>query len=190
MENKIQAYFDALAPRWDQMCSHDQEKIHRILDACAIAPTDRVLDIACGTGVLAPYLRERNPAAVTAIDLSPQMIARAREKHPEGVRFLCGDVLELRGETFDVCIVYSAFPHFLEPERLIQKAWELLSPGGRLVVAHSQSRAQINAVHGGSASEISMGLMEASRLQSLMEPLFTVTERIDNEEMYLVRGVK
>lgn len=172
------------------MCRHDAGKIQRILDECTITSADRVLDIACGTGVLAPFLLRRRPASITAIDLSPQMIARAKEKHPQGVRFLCGDVLKLKDGPFDVCIVYSAFPHFLEPERLLRKVWELLSPGGRLIIAHSQSRAQINAVHGGSASEISMGLMEAVRLTALMAPLFLVDTSIDSDEMYLVRGVK
>ena len=188
--NKIRAYFDALAPQWDEVSVHDPQKIRSILHSCHLSKKSRVLDIACGTGVLAPFLLEWEPASVTGIDLSPKMIDIAQKKYGDRVTYICQDVLEYTSGPFDVCIVYSAFPHFLEPERLLEKANSLLSSSGRLVIAHSQSREQINSIHGGSASQVSRGLMEASQMAELMEPWFAVEEIVDDEQMYLVCGRK
>lgn len=188
--NEMREYFDALASQWDARCVHDPKKIRRILESCQLTRESRVLDIACGTGVLAPFLGEWNPAEIMGIDLSPKMIEIARRKHGAQVTYLCQDVLEYEGGPFDVAIVYSAFPHFLQPERLLQKAWDLLIPQGRLVIAHSQSRAEINAIHSGGASKISRGLMPATQLAALMESRFLVEEIIDDQQMYLVAGRK
>jgi SAM-dependent methyltransferase/GT2 family glycosyltransferase len=66
----------------------------------------RVLEIGCGTGDLLAGL---SPAEGAGIDLSPRMIARARDKHP-GLSFFVADaetmeVPELAGQTFDYVVM-------------------------------------------------------------------------------------
>src|SRR6188508_325909 len=48
-------------------------------------PSDRILDLGCGTGIVARLLRERlgGAARITGLDLNPQMIAMARSIAPE-----------------------------------------------------------------------------------------------------------
>src|SRR5512132_4330815 len=50
-----------------------------------IGPADRILDLGCGTGIVARLLRERlgGAAKLTGLDASPLMIAKAREVAPE-----------------------------------------------------------------------------------------------------------
>jgi trans-aconitate 2-methyltransferase len=56
---------------------------------------DRVVDLGCGPGNLSALLAQRWPGAdVLGLDSSPQMVARARESGPPGVRF---EVADLRG---------------------------------------------------------------------------------------------
>ena len=87
------AYFDALAPTWDDNTVRCEEKIRFILDRAGIRPGAKVLDVACGTGVMIPYYLEREAASVTAVDISPEMIRIARSKFPqEEVRLICGDI--------------------------------------------------------------------------------------------------
>lgn len=43
-------------------------------------------------------------------------------------------------ETFDRIVIYNAYPHFIEKEKLVKKVEELLNPGGRFVVAHGACR--------------------------------------------------
>lgn len=191
-QKDVIAFFDERAGDWDAGMIRSDEKIGRILDNAAVHEGSRVLDIACGTGVLiGDYLR-RGVKSVTAVDISPEMIRIAREKFPqENVRFVCGDAetAEL-GNNFDAIVIYNAFPHFPDPERLIAHLAVLLAPSGRLTVAHGSSRAAIDAHHHGAASHVSNGLMEADALAAIFARHLRVTDVISTDEMYQVVGEK
>ena len=191
-QKDVIAFFDERAGDWDAGMIRSDEKIGRILDNAKVTAGSRVLDIACGTGVLiGDYLR-RNVESVTAVDISPEMIRIAREKFPqENVRFVCGDAetAEL-GNNFDAIVIYNAFPHFPEPERLIRTLSEMLRPGGTLTVAHGMSREKIDSHHSGHASKVTVGLMHEDELERIFAKYLTVTVKISNDRMYQVVGVK
>ena len=184
-------FFDRLAPGWDGGMVRDEAVIAAILDAANVAPGAHVLDVACGTGVLIPDYLGRGAASVTAIDVSPQMIRIAREKFAgeDRVRFLCGDAQEWDfGRRFDCILIYNAFPHFSQPEKLFKNLSRQLRPGGRLTVAHGMSRERINAHHSGGAQHVSYGLMSAKDLAALMAPFVAVDQVLSDDSMYLVSG--
>ena len=107
------------------------------------------------------------------------------------VRILCGDVEETDFDRrFDCVVVYNAFPHFPDPERLIRRLSGLLVPGGTLTVAHGMSREKINAHHSGTAVHVSVGLMEAEKLADIFRRYLTVTAVVSDEKMYQVAGTK
>ena len=191
-KREITAFFDRLAPTWDEDLVRNEEVIRIILDNAQIAPGKRVLDVACGTGVLIPDYLHRDVASVRAIDLSPEMIRRAEAKFTDPrVRFVCGDVEETDfPERFDCIVVYNAFPHFPEPRRLIHRLSGLLVPGGTLTVAHGASREQIDRHHHGSAQAVSMGLMESDALAAIFAETLRVTVNRSDERMYQVCGVR
>lgn len=182
-------FFDRCAPSWDAELIRSDRKINIILDNAGVGEGSRVLDVACGTGVLMPdYLRRG--ADVTGIDISPEMIKLAERKYAgTGVRFICGDVETVDvGQGFDAIVVYNAFPHFPDPERLIAHLSGLLAEGGILTVAHGMSREKIDAHHHGSASKVSMGLMPAEQLAEIFVRHLDVTAVISDEGMYQVAG--
>ena len=186
-------FFDRCAPNWDADQIPKDAIINRILDNSNVGANLDVLDVACGTGVLFPFYLQRNVRSVTGIDISHEMARLAAEKHRdvENIRVICGDVEETRFDRqFDTVMVYNAFPHFPDPERLIATLASLLKEGGRLTVAHSASREQIDDHHKGPASKVSNGLMYADELKMLFEPFFDVDIMISNQEMYQVSGVK
>ena len=166
--------------------------IGKILDGAGVAEGKRILDVACGTGVLIPDYLARQVASVTAVDISREMVRIARSKFPqENVRILCGDIEEIALEgTFDCIMVYNAFPHFPEPEKLIRTLIGLLAPGGTLTVAHGMSRAHIDAHHKGAASKVSMGLMHEDDLAAIMGKYLTVTVKLSDDSMYQVTATK
>lgn len=85
-------FFDQAAAGWDAQLRRNEPVIARILDNAGVRSGVRVLDVACGTGVLIPDYLQRGAAQVTAIDISPEMARIAREKFPqENVTVLCGD---------------------------------------------------------------------------------------------------
>ena len=189
---EVIAFFDRLAPGWDAEMVRNDEKINTILDNAGVTAGKDVLDVACGTGVLIPDYLKRNVASVTGIDISPKMaeIARAKFPQPE-VAILCGDVETTDfARQFDCVVVYNAFPHFPDPERLIARLAELLKPGGTLTVAHGMSREKIDAHHHGAASHVSNGLMPADDLVEIFGKHLSITTVISDERMYQVVGIK
>ena len=184
------AFFNHLAPQWDaDMIRHD-DVIQQILDAAHVIPGADVLDVACGTGVLFPDYLDRKVGSLTGIDISPEMAKIAREKFPQ-IEVLCGDVEEAEfDKKFDCIVVYNAFPHFPDPEHLIETLSNLLKPGGTLTVAHGMSRAQIDHHHEGSASKVSVGLMHEDDLANIFAKHLKVTTKISNSRMYAVCGEK
>lgn len=185
-------FFDRCAQTWDAEMIRSDRKINIILDNARVGAGSRVLDVACGTGVLMLDYLARDVASVTAVDISPEMIRRARDKlRDDRVQFLCGDVETLDvGRDFDAVVVYNAFPHFPDPERLVAHLASLLRPGGVLTVAHGMGRAAIDGHHKGRASAVSRGLMSAQELAAIFEKHLTVTTVLSTEEMYQVAGEK
>ena len=185
-------FFDRLAPQWDADMVRNEAVITRILDGADIRPGIHVLDVACGTGVVIPDYLKRNVASVTAVDISPEMVKIAHAKFPqENVSVLCGDIEEVQlARKFDCIMVYNAFPHFPDPEKLIDTLSGLLAPGGTLTVAHGMSRAAIDRHHEGRASKVSIGLMHEDALAAIFKKHLTVTVKISDDQMYQVTGKK
>ena len=194
MEKKdVIEFFDRMASNWDADMIKSDEKIGKILDNAEVGEGMEVLDVACGTGVMFPYYLARKVASVTGIDISPEMakISAAKFDAYKNVRVICGDVEDYAFDRkFHRIVVYNAFPHFPNPKRLIATLADLLKEGGRLTIAHGQSREAIDGHHHGTASKISNGLMRADALKALFDPHFEVEIMISNSRMYQVSGFK
>ena len=186
----VMEFFDRLAPTWDSELEVDPDKIGFILDKAGVCSGARVLDVACGTGVLFPFYARRDPAQVTAVDISPKMaeIAAGKTDDPR-FQVICGDIeaLEPNG-TFDCCVVYNAFPHFPDPERLINRLAGWLRPGGRLTVAHGMGLHDLDHHHAGHAAKVSRKMLSAQALAELFAHRFQVDTALSDEGKYVVSG--
>ena len=189
-KNDIIEFFNRCAPTWDAEMIRSDEKINSILDNAGVGAGSRVLDVACGTGVLIPDYLARNIGSVTGIDISPAMIKIAERKFTQdNVRFICGDIENTDvGCGYNAIVIYNAFPHFPHPEQLIAHLASLLAPNGILTVAHGASRDAIDAHHNGFASKVSIGLMHADELAAMFARHLTVTTVISTDSMYQVAG--
>ena len=186
----IAAFFDNCAPWWDSDMIRHEDIIAKILDNGGIREGVHVLDVACGTGVLFPDYLARGVASVTAIDISPEMAKLAASKFPE-VHVICGDVENTKFDRqFDCIMVYNAFPHFPDPEHLIEVLAGLLKPGGRLSVAHGMSRAALCDHHAGRAANVSIDLLHEQELAEIFSDWFDVDVVISDDRMYQVSGVR
>jgi SAM-dependent methyltransferase len=102
-----------------------------------VRPTDTVVEIGCGVGRLTRALAAR-AAHVTALDVSAEMLSRARELNAEleNVRWLHGDGESLAGiddASADGCFSHVVFQHLPDPELTLGYVREMarvLRPGG------------------------------------------------------------
>lgn len=116
-----------------------EEALEKILESvgASIAPTDHVIDIGCGVGRLTRALARRGDR-VTAIDVSAEMLTRARElnAHLDNVVWAHGDGASLQpieDASVDGCFSHVVFQHIPDPEitlGYIHEMGRVLRPGG------------------------------------------------------------
>ena len=109
-----------------------------LAEVAGIRSGDRVLDVACGTGILAREIAARvGPSGhVTGLDLNEGMLAVARRLRPE-IDWRQGDAAKLPFEDSAFDVVVSQFALMFFPDRVaaLREMWRVLAPRGRLAVA-------------------------------------------------------
>jgi ubiquinone/menaquinone biosynthesis C-methylase UbiE/GrpB-like predicted nucleotidyltransferase (UPF0157 family) len=110
-----------------------------ILAAAEVGPSDTVLDVACGPGVLACAIAQI-ANHVTGIDLTPAMIDRAKafqQAHDlANLTWRIGHVLPLPFPDTSFSLVFTrySFHHFLDPKAVLAEMVRVCAPGGRVAV--------------------------------------------------------
>ncbi|VVD91288.1 SAM-dependent methyltransferase [Pandoraea iniqua] len=96
----------------------------------------RVVDLGCGFGWASRWMREQGAASVLGLDLSQNMIARARAETADPAieyRIADLDTLDLPAAAFDVAYSALTFHYVRDFDRLAQRLHQSLAPGGHLV---------------------------------------------------------
>ena len=110
----------------------------RVAAAAAIRPGQKVLDVACGTGVLAREAASRVAPGgeVCGLDRNEGMLAVARREAP-GIAWRQGlaEALPYDARRFDAVISQFGLMFFDDRRRALQEMLRVLRPGGRLAVA-------------------------------------------------------
>jgi SAM-dependent methyltransferase len=110
----------------------------QLIESAAVAPGERVLDVACGTGIVARLAHERVGAkgVVVGVDISPPMIAVARAAAP-AVDYREGNAMALPlrdGEQFDVVLCHQGLQFVPDRGVAVREMHRALKPGGRVGV--------------------------------------------------------
>ncbi|HSB02741.1 MAG TPA: class I SAM-dependent methyltransferase [Anaerolineales bacterium] len=110
----------------------------RIINAAKIRAGQRVLDVACGTGVLARALAERvgPTGSVTGLDINEGMLAVAKRKAPK-IEWRHGraESLPFDNSTFDAVVSQFGLMFFEDRLAAVREMSRVLRPGGQLAVA-------------------------------------------------------
>lgn len=128
---------------FDQYAGHFDEHLSGVLDyrtpevlGAALARTladqrGDTLDLGCGTGLCAPYLRSYS-RSLTGIDLSEKMLDKARERGLYD-RTECADILEFLAAStnaFDLIVAADVFVYFGDLAAIFAQAFGALRPSG------------------------------------------------------------
>lgn len=123
------------------------DRIGRFVEAMAIRPGDRVLEIGCGHGVAADLVCGKlgKQGLYVAVDRSAKMLAAARKRNAAHVqagiaRFIEGDFesVDLGAARFDKVFAMRVRLFFTEPDRAAALASRWLAPRGRLYVQYDE----------------------------------------------------
>lgn len=119
----VPALFDVWAPR--------------MLDAASVKERDAVLDVACGTGIVArgAVARVGDHGRVVGLDATEAMLTVAERIEPR-VEWLVGNAEDLPFESgsFDAVVCQSGLMFFPDQVAAVREMWRMLRPDGRIAV--------------------------------------------------------
>lgn len=107
-----------------------------LIQAARLTSRTRVLELGCGTGLFTRKFADRG-ARVVAIDVSPALLKRARERGLRGGVVFCledAECLSFEDKSFDA-VVGSSVLHHLDLGRALKETHRVLKPGGRIAFA-------------------------------------------------------
>jgi len=151
--DRIVEQFTRWARPFSELPVHaEAEGMARTLAAAGIGPDMKVLDVACGPGIVACAAAQR-AAHVTGIDLTPAMIAQARERQ-ESLRlsnldWRVGDAMQLpfAEGAFDVVLTRYSFHHMPDPLPVLREMKRVCRKGGRVVVIDATPAPETQAAY-------------------------------------------
>lgn len=133
--------FTKAAQRYDSdnagiydMCKDDYPPI---LEELRREQFEILLDAGCGTAPMLSLLTREYPGKrFVGLDLTPEMINKAKEKNLHNTELLVGDCenLPFDPETFDVIINSQSFHHYPDPQAFFDSVYRVLKPGGCLIL--------------------------------------------------------
>lgn len=191
--NKEKAFFDRLAPSWDANEKSTKESLIKTLEPLKIKRGDRVLDIACGTGIITGVLFEMSEAGVVGIDLSSEMIKVAKDKYKDNkaISFINEDFLNCSfNSKFDCAVIFNAYPHFTEPEKLAEKLSKILVTGGKAAIVHNIGRSGIKACHEHVDPSIARPIGSPIQESEFFKKLFDINVAKEDDSSYYLLMTK
>ncbi|HEX2233079.1 MAG TPA: methyltransferase domain-containing protein [Thermoleophilaceae bacterium] len=123
------------AETYDRVSDVQVQWARNVLDRLPLDGDETVLDAGCGSGRVTALLVERLPRGrVIGVDSSEDMAEHAREALGDRARILTADLTELElDEQVDAVFSNAVFHWIADQERLFQRLFAVLNPGGRLV---------------------------------------------------------
>jgi len=125
---------------FDKIAEYTAPEASKFITRLGIQPGERVLDVACGSGNLA-FPAARAGAAVTGVDIAPNLIETARSRALAtslNVKFDEGDAEELPypDASFDVVVTMFGAMFAPQPERVAAELSRVCRSGGRIAMAN------------------------------------------------------
>lgn len=126
-----------------------------LIELAALQPGERILDLACGTGVVAHLAAAKVGITghVTGLDLNAGMLAVARSLPPPpgtSITWVEGSAvaMDLPDASFDVVVCQQGFQFFPDQPAALREVHRVLVPGGRVLLSVWKSAGPYNTAVG------------------------------------------
>ena len=141
-QNRERGFWDSFAKKYDRFidknATSSYERLLKELKADSNGASD-LLEIATGTGLLSIELQSL-VQKITAIDISPEMIALAnqklQDKHITNIEFKVGDSyqLEFGDSSYDLLIASNVLHLLFQPEIALKEMSRVAKPNGKIIL--------------------------------------------------------
>jgi ubiquinone/menaquinone biosynthesis C-methylase UbiE len=140
-DQKLQQEFNqwAAAGRGDEMEDHHSDITDQTIALMNIQPSDRILDLGCGTGWASRRLaRMANAGEVVGLDVADEMLHRAEEASSEfnNIRYVWGsaeNIPALDG-LFTKVLSVESFYYYADQNKALRELKRVMAPGGQLFI--------------------------------------------------------
>jgi ubiquinone/menaquinone biosynthesis C-methylase UbiE len=140
-DQKLQQEFNqwAAAGRGDEMEDHHSDITDQTIALMNIQPSDRILDLGCGTGwALRRLARTANAGEVVGLDVADEMLHRAEEASSEfnNIRYVWGsaeNIPALDG-LFTKVLSVESFYYYADQNKALRELKRVMAPGGQLFI--------------------------------------------------------
>jgi len=140
-DQKLQQEFNewAAAGRGDAMEDHHSDITDQTLELMELRPSDRVLDLGCGTGWASRRMARMVPQGeVVGIDVADEMLRRAEQASSgfRNVRYLWGSAerIPVPDNAFDKVLSVESFYYYADQGKALDELRRVIAPGGRLFI--------------------------------------------------------
>jgi ubiquinone/menaquinone biosynthesis C-methylase UbiE len=137
-EVSAQHKYDNIAPVYDNRWSfYIKSTIRETVKRLDIQPSDRVLDIGCGTASLFQFILGEFPnLQLIGVDISTRMLKVANDKLGQHAIFLAAQAqgLPFRPDSFDIVVSCNMFHYLRRPEQCLSEIARILKPRGKVVI--------------------------------------------------------
>ena len=138
-DQKIQQEFNqwAVAGRGDEMEDHHSDITDQTLPLMDLQPTDRVLDLGCGTG-WASRRMAKVAGEVVGLDVADEMLRRAELTSSafKNIRYVWGSAesIPAADKYFSKVLSVESFYYYAEQGKALDEVRRVMAPGGKLFI--------------------------------------------------------
>ncbi len=200
MDARKRTFFDAQAreSHWHHPLPDRELKLSWILQETRLAEASKILDVGTGGGVIYHHIRQKlTDFEIFGLDISFKMVKRAAEKRlGAGSLYLVqGDIqtTPFDNDFFDIAFCIAVYPHFNRPVACFREINRVLKSEGRIVIAHTESREEVNAIHSTSHEPcIQNDLLPATVItcEELEGGGFVIEKTFDDEGKHYIEAIK
>jgi len=140
-DQKLQQEFNqwAAAGRGDEMEDHHSDITDQTLELMDLQPSDRILDLGCGTGWASRRMaRVATAGEVVGLDVADEMLRRAEQASSgvRNVRYVWGSAekIPVSDNSFNKVLSVESFYYYADQGKALDELRRVMAPGGRLFI--------------------------------------------------------